>query len=73
MHSLSLNYYAAKLQHSLWVVETINSNIEMGNSRFPDVPLGVLTKQFSFRRIWQGKGSQTAASKVLIIMDSFVA
>ncbi|KAK4359004.1 hypothetical protein RND71_021233 [Anisodus tanguticus] len=69
VHSLSLNYFAAKLQHSLWVVETINSNTEMGNSRFPDVPLGVLTKQFSFRRIWQGKGSQTAASKVFLAND----
>ncbi|XP_015079876.1 anaphase-promoting complex subunit 1 isoform X2 [Solanum pennellii] len=66
---LMASYNKAKLQHSLWVVETINSNIEMGNSRFPDVPLGVLTKQFSFRRIWQGKGSQTAASKVFLATD----
>ncbi|MCD7447530.1 hypothetical protein HAX54_031559 [Datura stramonium] len=66
---LMASYNKAKLQHSLWVVETINSNIEMGNSRFPDVPVGVLTKQFSFRRIWQGKGSQTAASKVFLATD----
>ncbi|XP_075104821.1 anaphase-promoting complex subunit 1-like isoform X3 [Nicotiana tabacum] len=66
---LMASYNKAKLQHSLWVVEKINSNIEMGNSRFPDVPVGVLTKQFSFRRIWQGKGSQTAASKVFLATD----
>ncbi|KAF3675848.1 hypothetical protein FXO38_04588 [Capsicum annuum] len=61
---LMASYNKAKLQHSLWVVETINSNIEMGNSRFPGVPLGVLMKQFSFRRIWQGKVSQEAATKL---------
>ncbi|XP_016575540.1 anaphase-promoting complex subunit 1 isoform X1 [Capsicum annuum] len=63
---LMASYNKAKLQHSLWVVETINSNIEMGNSRLPGVPLGVLTKQFSFRRIWQGKGAQEAATKVFL-------
>ncbi|PHU09599.1 hypothetical protein BC332_21459 [Capsicum chinense] len=70
---LMASYNKAKLQHSLWVVETINSNIEMGNSRFPGVPLGVLMKQFSFRRIWQGKGSQEAATKVFLATDDYAS
>lgn len=53
------------MQHSLWVAEAIGSNIEVANSKLSDVvPAGVLPKQFSFRKIWQGKGAQTAASKV---------
>lgn len=49
----------------MWVAEVINSNLEVVKSGLSDVvPAGVLTKQISFRRIWQGKGSHTAASKV---------
>lgn len=59
-------FFAGKMQHSLWVVEAIGSNLEVVNSKLSDVvPAGVLPKQFSFRKIWQGKGSHTAASKVL--------
>lgn len=52
------------MQHSLWVVEVINSNLEALDPKASDlVAPGKLAKPF-FRRIWQGKGSQTAASKV---------
>ena len=58
--------FAGKMQHSVWVVEIINSNLEVSNTNLLDeIPSGVLPKQFSFRRIWQGKGVQTAAFKVL--------
>lgn len=57
--------FAGKMQHSVWVVEVINSNIEDANPNLLDViPSGVISKQFSFRRIWQGKGAQTSACKV---------
>lgn len=53
------------MQHSVWVAETSNSNHEMASASLVDaVPAGVLAKQFSFRRIWQGKGAHTAACKV---------
>lgn len=53
------------MQHSLWVVELMNSNLEVENANLLDVvPAGVIPKQFSFRRIWQGKGAQAAACKV---------
>ncbi|KAF5944722.1 hypothetical protein HYC85_018799 [Camellia sinensis] len=67
---LMASFNKGKMQHSLWVVEVVNSNLEMGNSKSSDVvPSGVLPKQFSFRRIWQGKGSQTAASEVFLATD----
>lgn len=54
------------MQHSVWAVETTNSNLEIAKSGATDVvPVPVLARQFSFRRIWQGKGSHTSASKVL--------
>ncbi len=63
------------MQHSVWVAEAVNSNLEVANGSLADVvPAGVLTKQFSFRRIWQGKGAPTAACKVsmyLLIFMSF--
>lgn len=56
---------AGKMQHSVWVAEVVNSNLEVKNSQLVGVvPAEVLPKQFSFRRIWQGKGAHAAASKV---------
>lgn len=60
------------MQHSLWVAEIGNSTVEVSNSKFSNVPSGVISKQFSFRKIWQGKVSQTAASKVLILGNVFL-
>lgn len=58
--------YAVKMQHSVWVAEVINSSLEVENASVSAiVPTGVLPKRFCFRRIWQGKGAHTAASKVL--------
>ncbi|KAL3521232.1 hypothetical protein ACH5RR_019381, partial [Cinchona calisaya] len=67
---LMASYNKGKMQHSVWVAEVINSNLEVVKSGLSDVvPAGVLTKQISFRRIWQGKGSHTAASKVFLATD----
>ncbi|KAF8397264.1 hypothetical protein HHK36_016174 [Tetracentron sinense] len=67
---LMASYNKGKLQHSVWVVEIANSNIEAAISSLSDVlPAGVLSKKFSFRRIWQGKGAQSAASKVFLATD----
>lgn len=49
------------MQHSLWTAEVINSNLEAGDSVLSDV---LLSKKVFFRRIWQGKGAQAAASEV---------
>ncbi|TQD69455.1 hypothetical protein C1H46_045012 [Malus baccata] len=59
---LMASYNTGRMQHSVWVAETSNSNHEMASASLVDaVPAGVLAKQFSFRRIWQGKGAHTAA------------
>ncbi|KAA8539561.1 hypothetical protein F0562_026253 [Nyssa sinensis] len=71
---LMASYNKGKMQHSLWVAEAINSNLEVAHSKLCDVvPAGVLPKQFSFRRIWQGKGAHTAASKVFLATDDDAA
>jgi len=57
---------SGKMQHSLWVAEIVNSNVdeESAGSSLPVDPMSVLPKRLSFRKIWQGKGAQTAACKV---------
>ncbi|KAK3042882.1 hypothetical protein RJ639_001155 [Escallonia herrerae] len=71
---LMASYDEGKMQHSVWVVEVISSDLEVANSKlFDRVPAEVLPKQFSFRRIWQGKGAQTAASKVFMATDNDAA
>lgn len=54
------------MQHSLWVAEIVNSNIDedLATSLLHIDPMSVLPKHLSFRKIWQGKGAQTAACKV---------
>ncbi|KAL1825219.1 hypothetical protein ACET3Z_011997 [Daucus carota] len=67
---LMASYNKGKMQHSLWVAELGNSIVEVNNSKLSDmVPAEVFPKQLSFRRIWQGKGAQTAASKVFLATD----
>lgn len=54
------------MQHSLWVAEIVNSNFDEAAPDLLNVdPMDVLPKHLSFRRIWQGKGAQTAACKVV--------
>jgi anaphase-promoting complex subunit 1 len=55
------------MQHSVWVAEAVNSNLEVANASLADV----LPKQFSFHRIWQGKGAMTAACKVSMYLPIF--
>ncbi|KAK2994888.1 hypothetical protein RJ640_002281 [Escallonia rubra] len=71
---LMASYDEGKMQHSVWVVEVVSSDLEVATSKlFDRVPAEVLPKQFSFRRIWQGKGAQTAASKVFMATDNDAA
>lgn len=67
-----INYPAGKAQHSLWVAEVVNPTADEAMSSLPDVnAVGVQPKQFSFHRIWQGKGAHAAACKVLIFFIFF--
>lgn len=57
------------MHHSVWVAHYMNSNHMMENISSSDaVPDGVLPRYLSFQRIWQGKGAQTAACKVLVYL-----
>ncbi|XP_048325794.2 anaphase-promoting complex subunit 1 isoform X1 [Ziziphus jujuba] len=71
---LMASYNKGKMQHSVWVAELMNSNLEVASANLLDVvPAGVIPKQFSFRRIWQGKGAQAAACKVFLATDDDAA
>ncbi|XP_027331009.1 anaphase-promoting complex subunit 1 isoform X2 [Abrus precatorius] len=71
---LMASYNKGKMQHSLWVAEIVNSNFdEAGISLLNVDPMSVLPKHLSFRRIWQGKGAQTAACKVFMATDGDAA
>ncbi|KAF5181948.1 Anaphase-promoting complex subunit, partial [Thalictrum thalictroides] len=65
---LMASYNKGKMQHSLWLIEKSNSTFEFSNANSHEaVPPGVLPKQSSLRRIWQGKGAPSAASKVPVL------
>ncbi|XP_051140465.1 anaphase-promoting complex subunit 1 isoform X2 [Andrographis paniculata] len=66
---LMASYNQGKMQHSLWVVEVCNSNAEVGKPKSCDLSAPVVSENHVFRRIWLGKGSQTAASKVFLATD----
>ncbi|PIA32336.1 hypothetical protein AQUCO_04500142v1 [Aquilegia coerulea] len=67
---LMTSYNKGKMQHSLWLIEITNSTSESSNTNSCEaVPPGVLPKQSSLRRIWQGKGAPSAASKVFLATD----
>lgn len=67
---LMATYNRGKMQHCLWLAQSISPNLEIATSKSSDVaPPGVLLKEFSFRRIWQGKGAQAASSKVFLATD----
>ncbi|KAL9226701.1 hypothetical protein vseg_002481 [Gypsophila vaccaria] len=67
---LIATYSRDKMQHSLWLVECVTSfsgQEAYSSSHFYGTD--VSPKQFSFQRIWQAKGSQTAATKVFLATD----
>lgn len=55
------------MQHSVWLVEIITRS-EAEVPGIDAVAAELITKQFSFRRIWQGKRSQYAANKVVSVV-----
>ncbi|XP_026414673.1 anaphase-promoting complex subunit 1-like [Papaver somniferum] len=67
---LMATYHKGKMQHSLWSIEIVGSNPGSASANSCEVlPDGMLVKQFFFRRIWQGKGAQFAASKVFLATE----
>lgn len=67
---LMATYNRGKMQHCLWFAQSLGSDLEVENPKSSDVaPAGVLLGQFSFHRIWQGKGAQAASSKIFLASD----
>ncbi|XP_058110276.1 anaphase-promoting complex subunit 1 isoform X2 [Magnolia sinica] len=68
---LMASYHKGKMQHSVWFVENVNSDLEASSTSatMDAVAAEVLCKQFFLRRIWQGKCTQSAASKVFLATD----
>ncbi|EPS73838.1 hypothetical protein M569_00901, partial [Genlisea aurea] len=66
---LMVSHNKAKLQHSLWVAEALNSDLEETLPQSSTLFLPGMQKKYLFRRIWQGKGSQIPATKVFLAAD----
>lgn len=72
---LMASYNKERMQHSLWLVEPVNtargldSNCDASDAN----PVDILPKQYSFRPVWQAKGSPVAASKVFLASDEDAA
>ncbi|XP_073113376.1 anaphase-promoting complex subunit 1 isoform X2 [Elaeis guineensis] len=67
---LMASYHKGKLQHSVWSVDiATNPGTVNASSSVNTVPSELFTQDFSLRRIWQGKCSQSAASKVFLATD----
>ncbi|XP_020578138.1 anaphase-promoting complex subunit 1 isoform X2 [Phalaenopsis equestris] len=68
---LMTSYNKDRLQHSVWLVEAADNcnNVDAGTLT-EQSPSDFCPQKFSLRRIWQGKCSQFAASKVFFATDS---
>ncbi|XP_020086066.1 anaphase-promoting complex subunit 1 isoform X1 [Ananas comosus] len=65
---LMASYHKGKLQHSIWHIDAAAHPDSLNGSSLSNLN-EVSTSQFSFRRIWQGKCSQSAASEVFLATD----
>ncbi|XP_038980234.1 anaphase-promoting complex subunit 1 isoform X2 [Phoenix dactylifera] len=67
---LMASYHKGKLQHSVWFVDiATNPGTVNASSSMNAVPSELFTQEYSLQRIWQGKCSQSAASKVFLATD----
>ncbi|KAF6170410.1 hypothetical protein GIB67_014340 [Kingdonia uniflora] len=67
---LMVSYNKGKMQHSVWLIENANFNLDDASASLSQVvPAGNLSK-YTFRRIWHKKGAKSAASKVFLATDA---
>ncbi|KAK8947459.1 Anaphase-promoting complex subunit 1 [Platanthera zijinensis] len=68
---LMTSYNKDRLQHSVWLVKASeNCNTSNAGTLTYQTPSEFYPHKFSLQRIWQGKCSQFAASKVFLATDS---
>uniref|UniRef100_A0A0E0L1D6 Anaphase-promoting complex subunit 1 n=1 Tax=Oryza punctata TaxID=4537 RepID=A0A0E0L1D6_ORYPU len=66
---LMASYHKGKLQHSVWQIDGTTYQEEINDNAVPPIPCDISMHKFAFRKIWQGKCSQSAASKVFMATD----
>uniref|UniRef100_A0A0D9WFG5 Anaphase-promoting complex subunit 1 n=1 Tax=Leersia perrieri TaxID=77586 RepID=A0A0D9WFG5_9ORYZ len=66
---LMASYHKGKLQHSVWQIDGTTYQEAMDDNVVPSIQCDISTHKFAFRKIWQGKCSQSAASKVFLATD----
>uniref|UniRef100_J3M678 Anaphase-promoting complex subunit 1 n=1 Tax=Oryza brachyantha TaxID=4533 RepID=J3M678_ORYBR len=63
------SYHKGKFQHSVWQIDGTTYQETMDGSAASLIPYDSSMHKFAFRKIWQGKCSQSAASKVFLVTD----
>ncbi|CAM0955935.1 unnamed protein product [Alopecurus aequalis] len=66
---LMASYHKGKFQHSVWQVDCATYQEAMDDNAMLSIPRDISVHKFAFRKIWQGKCSQSAASKVFLATD----
>lgn len=66
---LMASYHKGKFQHSVWQVDGATYQEAMDDNAMLSIPRDISQHKFAFRKIWQGKCSQSAASKVFLATD----
>ncbi|KAG8067808.1 hypothetical protein GUJ93_ZPchr0005g14946 [Zizania palustris] len=66
---LMASYHRGKLEHSVWQIDSTTYQEAMDENAVPPIPCDISLQKFAFRKIWQGKCSQSAASKVFLATD----
>uniref|UniRef100_A0A0E0DQC7 Anaphase-promoting complex subunit 1 n=1 Tax=Oryza meridionalis TaxID=40149 RepID=A0A0E0DQC7_9ORYZ len=66
---LMASYHKGKFQHSVWQIDGTTYQEEINDNAVPTIPCDISMHKFAFRKIWQGKCSQSAASKVFLATD----
>ncbi|XP_020168508.1 anaphase-promoting complex subunit 1 [Aegilops tauschii subsp. strangulata] len=66
---LMASYHKGKFQHSVWQVDGATYQEAMDDNAMLSIPRDISQHKFAFRKIWQGKCSQSAANKVFLATD----
>ncbi|XP_039838827.1 anaphase-promoting complex subunit 1-like isoform X7 [Panicum virgatum] len=66
---LMASYHKGKFQHSVWQIDGANYQEAMNENTMLPVSCDISSHKCTFRKIWQGKCPQSAASKVFLATD----
>ncbi|KAJ1262414.1 hypothetical protein BS78_09G105800 [Paspalum vaginatum] len=66
---LMASYHKGKFQHSVWQIDGVSCQEAMNGNTMVPVSCDISSHKCAFRKIWQGKCSISAASKVFLATD----